>query len=89
MGKDGRFAVQRFGELRGLSEAFVALATMPPVRPIVADSPWGGRFIRAYSVQDGQMRLELHSLSTFKPVDAPVRLPRPDASGVVAAPARE
>jgi len=49
----------------------------------------GGRFIRAYSVQDGQMRLELHSLGKFTPVDAPVQLPRPDASGAVAAPARE
>jgi inward rectifier potassium channel len=32
MGKDGRFAVHRAGELRGLSEGFVALATMPPAR---------------------------------------------------------
>lgn len=41
---------------------------------------WGGRFIRAYSVQDGQMRLDLPSLSEFTPVDAPVQLPKPETS---------
>jgi inward rectifier potassium channel len=40
---------------------------------------WGGRFIRAYNVQNGQMRLDLPSLSQFTPADAPVQLPRPDA----------
>lgn len=30
MAKDGRFSVHRVGELRGLSEGFIALATMPP-----------------------------------------------------------
>jgi inward rectifier potassium channel len=34
MTKDGQFAVHRKGELRGLSEGFVALATMPPLQLI-------------------------------------------------------
>lgn len=34
MTKDGKFAVHRKGELRGLSEGFVALATMPPLQLI-------------------------------------------------------
>ncbi len=33
--RDGSFPVHRVGELRGLSEGFVALATMPPVRLVV------------------------------------------------------
>jgi inward rectifier potassium channel len=35
MGKDGRFAVHRVGESRGVSEGFVKLATMPPARLIL------------------------------------------------------
>lgn len=35
---------------------------------------WGGRFVRAFGVQNGAMRLDLGRLSEFTPVDAPERL---------------
>lgn len=41
---------------------------------------WGGRFTRAFSAKDGKLRLDLHALSQFTPVEAPARLPRPEAS---------
>lgn len=36
---------------------------------------WGGRFTRAFTAQDGKMRIDLGALSLFTPVDAPERLP--------------
>jgi len=37
---------------------------------------WGGRYVKAYSSQDGKMRLDLNKLSHFTPHDAPERLPQ-------------
>jgi inward rectifier potassium channel len=36
---------------------------------------WGGRFVRAYDVENGAVRLHLSRVSAFTPVDAPQRLP--------------
>lgn len=36
---------------------------------------WGGRFVRAYDVEQGVVRLHLSRVSEFTPVDAPERLP--------------
>ncbi|MBK8338849.1 MAG: hypothetical protein IPK99_02000 [Flavobacteriales bacterium] len=36
---------------------------------------WGGRYVRAFSARKGSMRLDLHKLSDFTPVEAPERLP--------------
>ena len=37
---------------------------------------WGGRYVKAYGVQDGKMRLDINKLSHFTPHDAPERLPQ-------------
>lgn len=39
------------------------------------ETVWGGRFVRAFGVRNGTMRLELGRLGEFTPVDAPERLP--------------
>ena len=36
---------------------------------------WGGRYVRAYDVVDGEARLYLSKLSDFTPEPAPERLP--------------
>jgi len=36
---------------------------------------WGGRYVRAYGVEDGEARLYLSKLSAFTPEPAPERLP--------------
>ena len=36
---------------------------------------WGGRFVRAYDVERGAVRLHLSKISDFTPVPAPLRLP--------------
>jgi inward rectifier potassium channel len=36
---------------------------------------WGGKFIRAFSADGGRMRIDLHGLGRFTPVEAPERLP--------------
>lgn len=41
---------------------------------------WGGRYTKAFSVEQGRMRLDLHRLSEFTPVPAPDRLPSGTAS---------
>ena len=36
---------------------------------------WGGKFVKAFSANNGRMQLDLTGLSRFSPVDAPERLP--------------
>ena len=37
---------------------------------------WGGKYVKAYSAQDGKMRLDLNKLSHFTPLEAPERMPQ-------------
>jgi inward rectifier potassium channel len=36
---------------------------------------WGGQFTRVFRAENGRMRLDLHALGAFTPVQAPERLP--------------